>query len=410
MLLRPRLGFIFACIFLDALGIGLIIPVLPHLIGTLTETHDMQTGWYGAIMLSYGLMQFASSPFLGALSDRVGRRPVLLGGIFGLGVMFIIPAITSSLTAVLASRLFGGMLSANTAVAQAYIADLTRGYERAAGFGKIGAIYGAGFVIGPALGGFLGAEDPRIPFFVASAVTLLNFLYGFFVLPESLHSRALGTPSLKINNPLTCFARLSRNIEMRYLLLTLLFCGLANGILQYSWALYSEFRYGFTPREIGLSIFGLGLGIALMQGWVLQHLLLYVSAARIALAAIFLGASSLAAVGLSPTGALAIVFFCTCAASSVVNPILTGAVSRRTPVHLQGETIGAVSSVNSLTGAVAPAFSTPLLMLSCTPDSSAPTGLAFLCAALLSGLAFLVFAIFSAKTAQHAIADESLDD
>ena len=211
--LKPRLGFVLACIFLDALGIGLIVPVLPRLIGTLAETRDAQTWWYGLIMLSYGIMQFASAPFLGALSDRCGRRPVLLAGICGLGVMFAVPAFVASLPAILISRIAGGMLSANMAVAQAYVADLTAGYDRSAAFGKIGAVFGIGFVLGPALGGILGQNDPAVPFMVASGVTLLNFIYGFFALPESLAVKNPKPLTLRGNTPL---ASLSVMLMMRY--------------------------------------------------------------------------------------------------------------------------------------------------------------------------------------------------
>ena len=146
MPIKPAVGFILACIFLDALGIGLIVPVLPRLIGTLSETRDAQTWWYGLIMLSYGVMQFVSSPLLGALSDRIGRRPVLLGGILGLGLTFAVPAFSGSLVLILVSRVVGGMMSANMTVAQAYIADVTQGVGRCSGFGKIGAAFGVGFV------------------------------------------------------------------------------------------------------------------------------------------------------------------------------------------------------------------------------------------------------------------------
>ena len=148
---KPAIGFVLACVFLDALGIGLIVPVLPRLIGSLADTRDLQTSWYGAIMVSYGLMQFFFAPILGALSDRIGRRPVLLTGILGLSIMMIVPAVSQSLPFILLSRLVGGMMSSNIVVAQAYIADVTPSHQRIASFGKIGAIFGIAFVLGPAV-------------------------------------------------------------------------------------------------------------------------------------------------------------------------------------------------------------------------------------------------------------------
>ena len=276
---KPAVGFILACIFLDALGIGLIVPVLPRLIGTLSETRDAQTWWYGLIMLSYGVMQFVSSPLLGALSDRIGRRPVLLGGILGLGLTFAVPAFSGSLVLILVSRVVGGMMSANMTVAQAYIADVTQGVGRCSGFGKIGAAFGVGFVLGPAVGGLLGDSDPRWPFMAASAVALLNFLYGAFVLPESLTERAANPLSWRNNNPLKALFDVTRVPANRLFLLILTLTSLANALMQCTWALYTEFRYGFTPLAIGLSVFALGLSIAFMQGVVLQRLIRFVAAA-----------------------------------------------------------------------------------------------------------------------------------
>ena len=181
--------FILICVLLDILGIGLIIPVLPQLVGDLAGSQSAQAWWLGAMLVAYGLMQFCFAPTLGALSDRYGRRPVLLLGIFGLGIMFLVPALSQSLPVILFSRILGGMFAGNIAVAQAYISDVTDKAHRAAAFGKLGACFGIGFILGPALGGILGENDVRLPFFIAGCLSLLNFLYGIFVLPESLTTR-----------------------------------------------------------------------------------------------------------------------------------------------------------------------------------------------------------------------------
>lgn len=397
MKLPSRLRFIYACIFLDALGIGLIIPVLPRLIGVLTDTRDEQMWWYGAIMLSYGVMQFLASPLLGALSDRIGRRPVLLSGICGLGIMFAVPALSTSLTAILASRIFGGLLSANISVAQAYIADVTTGYERAAAFGRIGAVFGTGFLIGPALGGILGGNNPHLPFIAASIVTLLNFGYGLFVLPESIAQRSTEPVSLRKNNAFGSLAHLLKLPQIRIFVLTLTFFSLANSLMQYSWALYTEFRYGFTPREIGLTIFGLSLGIAVVQGYFLQRLLLYISPVKLTLTSLALGVALLIGVALSPTGLTAGICFCLYALSASVTPLLSGTVSRRMPMSVQGATMGTVSSVHSLMGAIAPAFTTPMLMCAGHHPDDILAGLPFFGAATLCLCALLVFAAASRK-------------
>ncbi len=393
MHLQPRLGFILACIFLDALGVGLIVPVLPRLIGTLTETSDAQTLWYGALMVSYGLMQFVSSPLLGALSDRVGRRPVLLGGIFGLGLMFAVPAFSTSLWLILASRIIGGMLSANMAVAQAYIADITAPNDRAAGFGKIGAVFGIGFVIGPALGGVLGAHNPALPFMVAACVCLANFAYGLFVLPESLAKKETRPMSLKLNNPLRSIADLLDVSENRLFVFTLLLASITTGLTQCTWALYTEYRYGFTPLEIGLSVFALGLSISFVQGVLLQRALTRFEPDTITKTALAVGCLALLGIALTPNGLSAAVLFCFFTVSGAVSPLLTSLISRRTPMTKQGKTIGALTSLNSLTGVFAPILGTPLLMATAKHQKDFLGGLPYFACALLLLSALILFTV-----------------
>ena len=183
---KPATPFILITLLLDVMGFGLLLPVLPALVGEFTASRDAQTYWYGAMIVTFGLTQFFCAPILGALSDRFGRRPVLLGSIFGLGTMFLLSALATSLTGLLLARIFGGVLAANFAVANAYVADLTTPENRAKSFGMIGAAFGIGYVIGPMLGGLLGSIDIRLPFYVAAGLSVANFLYGWLVVPESL--------------------------------------------------------------------------------------------------------------------------------------------------------------------------------------------------------------------------------
>lgn len=389
---KPQLGFVLICILLDALGIGLIVPVLPRLIGTLTDSAGAQTTWYGAMMLSYGVMQFVSAPVLGALSDRIGRRPILLAGIFGLGVTFAVPAFCDDLVLILLSRITGGMLSANVAVAQAYIADVTPAHERSAAFGRIGAVFGIGFVLGPAMGGILGELDPTVAFQAASAVALVNFLYGLFLLPESLpleHRKA--TRGLRQVNPLRSISDLFAVPATRFLVVTLMISSLANALTQCTWALYTEYRYGFGTLQIGLSVFALGLSIAFVQGFLLQRSLRRHAPESIARTVLAAGSLSLAVVALSPSGAAAAAAFCLFALAGAVAPLLTGAISRRTPINMQGTVIGSLSSLNSITGALAPAAATPLLMVTATHRADILAGAPYLTGALLMAAACVIF-------------------
>ncbi len=360
---NPAIGFVLACVFLDALGIGLIIPVLPRLVGSLAGSADAQTLWYGAIMISYGLMQFFFAPVLGALSDRIGRRPVLLTGILGLSLMMIIPAVASSLWAILISRLLGGMMSSNIVVAQAYIADVTTENSRISSFGKIGAIFGIAFVLGPALGGVLGQYDPRIPFMVAGSICALNFLYGIFILPESLKERNTSPLRIRELNPFTAIFNLTKLEGIRPFVLIITLFTLAQSLMQCTWALYVEYRYGWTPLMIGLSIFALGISISLTQGFFLPFLTKRLPSYKIVRLGLTIGVVAMLAIGFSPWGYLSLVLICLFALMGVVGPTIQGEISRRCTMTQQGVNMGAVSSLNSFTGAISPTIGTPLLMV-----------------------------------------------
>ncbi|MDL2058782.1 MFS transporter [Mesosutterella sp. AGMB02718] len=368
--LKPAVRFVLTCVFLDALGFGLIIPVLPRLIGELAGARDLQTYWYGIIMAGYGLMQFLSSPVLGALSDRYGRKPVLLTGIFGLGIMQLVPALSSSLPLILASRLAGGMLSANTVVAQAYIADITPAAKRSSSFGKIGAVFGVAFVIGPAIGGILGQINPRIPFAFAASICCLNFLYGIFVLPESLRTPDPRPWCFSRFNPFGGLFRLLAVKRITPMVLVIGLIYLAQSLMQCTWALYTEFRYGWTPLNIGLSMFLIGACIAGAQGFVLPRLLRWTSEPRIVTGALCIGFATLAGIGLSPWGYLAALLSWLFSFTGMAPAVIQGAVSRLVPETSQGEAMGAVSSLNSFSGVIAPLMSTPMLVYTASGAAS----------------------------------------
>ncbi len=388
---RSSVRFVLACVFLDALGVGLIVPVLPRLIGTLSETRDLQVWWYGAIMVSYGLMQFVSAPLLGYLSDRFGRRPVLLVGILGLGLTFAVPAFFASLSLILASRIIGGALSANLTVAQAYVADLTQGDERTVMFGRVGAVFGIGFVLGPALGGFVGESDPSLPFLLAFLLALCNFFYGLRFLPESLLATARETRLSTTRNAFLALPKLLGRKQMRPFFLVFAIVSLAIALLQCTWALYTEYRYGFTPLEIGLSIFALGASMSLVQGGILARLLRRYPASKILAFSILLSAVCLAGIGLADNGLLASLFCSAYAISAVVSPVIASAVSRLTDARDQGQNIGALNSLFSLMSALAPLLGTPLLGFVIHGASPIQIGAPYFAASLLMLLSLALF-------------------
>jgi len=207
---QAAVPFILVTVFLDMMGIAIVIPVLPGLIATFTADRDAQTYWYGAMLASYGLMQFVSAPLLGALSDRLGRRPVLLVSIFGLAFTFLLTAMSPFLWLMLLARLIGGGAGGSFSVASAYVADVTKPEERSRSFGVLGAAFGLGFIFGPMIGGTLALANIRLPYFAAAILGLVNWLYGFVVLPESLPLHRRKPFSIARANPFAALIALTK--------------------------------------------------------------------------------------------------------------------------------------------------------------------------------------------------------
>ena len=392
--------FILICVLLDILGIGLIIPVLPQLVGDLAGSQSAQAWWLGAMLIAYGLMQFCFAPTLGALSDRYGRRPVLLLGIFGLGIMILVPALSQSLPVILFSRILGGMFAGNIAVAQAYISDVTDKAHRAAAFGKLGACFGIGFILGPALGGILGENDVRLPFFIAGILSLLNFLYGLFVLPESLKTRERRTINFKTLNPLSSLARLTKFKYIGALIAVIALSGFAQSMLHSTWTLFTNFRFNWTPFNIGLSLVVMGLVTAVVQGFLLKKLLKVFGEQKLILCGLGSGALAYLCFGLVPYGPLTyLVMFCYFL-SVAVPPPLNSIVSHSVPASEQGEAMGTIASVNSLMGVAAPLLGTPLLVHTAAQSPGSLLGGLpyFICALVLALAAFIAYRHFISVT------------
>ena len=283
---RPAIPFVLITVLIDMIGVGLMLPVLPVLVGEFTASRETQTYWYGALAASYGLMLFLCAPGLGALSDRYGRRPILLIGIAGLGTLFLVAALATSLWMLFAARMLAGATGATLAVANAYLADITPPEERAKQFGRIGAMFGVGFIIGPAVGGVLGAIDVRLPFYVAACLSLTNFAYGWFVLPESLPRERRQPFELARANPIASLTALARLRGVGLLVVVYGLINLAQFILHTNWVLYTNFRFDWGPRESGLSLFVVGLMAVLVQGVLLGHLVRRFGERNMALAGI----------------------------------------------------------------------------------------------------------------------------
>ena len=359
---QAAMPFIMITVLIDMMSIGLIVPVLPALVGSFTSSQTEQAWWYGAVALAFSIANFISSPILGALSDRFGRRPVLLVGFCALSLSFFVTALATAIWMLIVVRLFSGAMQSNASVANAYVADITPPQDRAKRFGLLGAMFGLGFILGPVMGGLLGAIDLRLPFFAAGALALINLLYGWFVLPESLAADKRRPFSWRVAlNPIAALTELGRLGGVGILVAVVACTALSQFVLYTSWVLYTTFKFGWGPQDNGWSLFTVGCMSALVQGLLLGRLLKRFSPQRLAIVGLVSSTLAYLAWGAATQGwMIYAVILCnvlgfTVAAS--IQSIISGAADATT----QGRTMGAVSSLQSLMAVVAPVVSAPLL-------------------------------------------------
>lgn len=355
--------FILVTVLIDMVAIGLIIPVLPPLVGQFTGSQADQALWYGAVAFAFGIANFFGSPILGALSDRYGRRPVLLIGFCGLALNFFATALATALWMLIAVRLVGGAMQANAAVANAYVADITPPEQRAKRFGLLGAMFGLGFILGPVLGGLLGAIDLHLPFYVAGSLALLNWLYGYFVLPESLPAERRRAIDWSKANPFSALRALADLHGVGPLVVVIGLSGLAQFTLHTTWVLYTQFKFGWGPLENGWSLFAVGLMSALVQGLLMGKLLKRLPAERLAVLGLVSSALCYFAWGAATAGWVMYAVIACNVLGFAVNASLQSIISNAADARTQGQTLGAVSSVNSLMAVAAPLIGAPLLGL-----------------------------------------------
>ena len=355
--------FIMLTALVDMVAIGLIIPVLPALVGSFTGSQADQAFWYGVVTFTFGVANFFASPILGALSDRHGRRPVLLIGFCGLALSFFATALATAVWMLIAVRLVSGAMQANLAIANAYVADITPPEQRAKRFGMLGAMFGVGFILGPVMGGLLGAIDLRLPFFVAGSLALVNLLYGYFVLPESLPAERRHALHWSAANPVASLRGLPQLKGAGRLVAVVACSGLAQFLLYTTWVLYTTFKFGWGPLENGWSLAAMGVTSAIAQGLLLGRLLKRFSPQRLAVLGMVSSTLAYAAWGAASQGWMmfAIIFLNLLGAtvSAAIQSIISGAADARS----QGRTLGAVSGLNSLMAVIAPVLGAPLLVM-----------------------------------------------
>lgn len=394
------MAFILITVFLDVLGIGLVIPVFPELVTQLAGG-DVSDGsrTYGLFIAAYATMQFLFAPLLGALSDRYGRRPVLLVSLFGAGVDYLLLAVAPTLAWLFVARLIAGVTAANITVANAHIADVTAPEHRARNFGLLGAMFGLGFIVAPAIGGVLGNVGLRVPFYAAAAVVLANWLYGFFVLPESLPVAKRRPFEWTRADPLRAVVALRRFAGVLDLAGVLFAANLANVALQSVWVLYTGYRFGWGPLENGLSLTVVGVLSVLVQAVVLRPVLARLGEWRTLAVGLAAGVVSMTLYGLASEPWMLLATMGIGALGGLAGPAAQGLVSRAVSDQEQGSAQGAIASLASLTAIISPLAATFVFAYATRADAGwTLPGAPFFLGALL----FAVAVVLSRRAARRA--------
>jgi DHA1 family tetracycline resistance protein-like MFS transporter len=352
---KPAIGFIFITLMLDVMGFGLLIPVGPKLIQSLQGGSEADAAHaVGYLAATYAAMQFFFAPTLGALSDRFGRRPVLLIALFGSGLDYFAMALSPVLWLFFITRAVNGISGASMTVASAYIADVTPPEKRAAGFGLIGAAFGLGFVIGPLVGGFLGAYDLHWPFYAAGTITLINWLYGYFVVPESLDQVHRRHFALSRANPVAVFRGLGRYPVVLGLAGVLFFVNLAQFGLHATWVLSMGHKFGWTPRDIGWSLFTVGIGAAVVQAGLARRVIPLLGEKLALLVGLGLAALSYVGYGSATHGWMIYVVILVGSLAGIAGPAAQSMITRSVRPDEQGAVQGALTGLQSIANILGP--------------------------------------------------------
>ena len=382
---RAAILFILITVLLDMLSFGIVIPVLPKLVeGFLSGDTAKAAVIYGLMGTAWALMQFICAPIQGALSDRFGRRPVVLLSNLGLGLDYIVMALAPNVVWLIIGRTISGIASSSFSTAGAYIADVTPVEERAAAYGKIGMVFGLGFVFGPALGGWLGSFDPRLPFWGAAALSLLNAGYGFFVLPESLPPQSRMAFGWRRANPVGALVLLRSHHEL-FGLAAVAFLGyLAHAVLPSTSVLYMGYRYGWGTASVGLMMAGVGVAAMIVQGGLIRPITARFGERATLLAGSLSGAAGFFTYGVATEGWIFCLGIPIMAFWGLSGPATQALMSRRVRLSEQGQLQGAIASINGVAGLLGPTLFTEVFASFIGPGAAGHLpGAPFLLASLL---------------------------
>lgn len=382
---RNPILFVFITVLIDCIGIGIIFPVAATIVTEVSHVSVTEATTYSGLMMTcYALMQFLFSPLLGGISDRFGRRPVLLLSLLGLGIDYLFLTFADTLALLFVGRIIAGVCGASFTTAFACIADVSEPEKRAQNFGLMGAAFGLGFIIGPVLGGVFSEYGSRAPFVAAAVLSLINFLYGYFVLPETLKPANRRSFDLKRANPFGAFVQLKKSKHIRTLILGMFMLYLAGQVMPAIWPFYTKFMYGWTDRQIGYSLGFVGVMVSIVQGGLIKYTQQKFGSEK----AIYLGMLmyfvGLVLFAMANQAWMMYAFTFVYALGGIAPPAIQGIISGRVAANEQGELQGMTTALNSLSTILSPLIMTNLFYQFSKPDAFIYfPGAAFAAAALL---------------------------
>ncbi len=358
---KAALGFIFVTLLLDVIGFGIIIPVMPKLIEELIHGDlSAASRWGGWLTFAFAIMQFVCAPVLGNLSDKYGRRLVLLFSLFGFGIDYLLLAVAPTIGWLFVGRIIAGITGASFTTASAYIADISAPAERAKNFGMIGAAFGLGFIIGPVIGGLLGSMGPRVPFIAAAVLSLMNWLYGYFVLPESLSRENRRSFSWKRANPVGSLIHLRKYPALGGLIVSLVLIYIAGHSVQSTWAFFNMEKFKWDEKMVGISLGVVGLLVALVQGGLIRVVNPRLGNEKSIYVGLAFYTIGLILFAFAWQGWMMFAFLIPYCVGGICGPALQAVISNHVPSNEQGELQGALTSLMSATTIIGPPVMTNL--------------------------------------------------
>ena len=393
---RAALGFILVTVLVDVIGFGLIIPVAPKLIMELIGGDLSSASTYGGwLMFAYASMQFICAPIMGNLSDRYGRRQVLLFSLFGFGLDYILLAMAPSIGWLFVGRILAGITGSSFSTASAYVSDISNPENRAQNFGMIGAAFGLGFIIGPMAGGLLGQFGTRVPFYASAVLTLMNWLYGYFVLPESLPLEKRRSFDWKRANPLGSLAQLRKYPAVAGLIMSLTLIYIAAHAVQSTWSYYNMGKFAWNEKMVGYSLAFVGLLVAIVQGGLIRVVIPKLGVKKSLFTGLLMYSIGLILFAFATKGWMMFLFSAVYCLGGLSGPSMQGMISSHVPANEQGELQGALTSLMSATSIIGPPLMTSLFAFFTKPTSPIQfPGAPFIMGAIL----MLLSIILSIKT------------